>query len=340
MACRGFSISSGKERLSVGRYIVKRVLWLIPIMLLISFISFSLMHLSPGDPAVIYLSQGGQSPDPEAVAQVREQLGLNRPFFVQFGAWLANLFRGDLGTSFFTKKPVMQEIATLFPKTLALTLLGMALTLVISIPLGSLCATHENKLADYVIRFFSFVNSALPGFFAAMLLIYFLGVKLRWLPTVSSGHASGIWMPALTLALTLSAGYTRQIRTAIIGELGEDYIRMKRARGIRERVILYKGALKSAMPAILTLAGINVGRLLGGTAIIEIVCTYQGIGRLAVNSITNRDYPMMQGYILMMALIYVLVNLLVDLLHAAADPRVRNRFVIESAKGGRRHGKA
>ena len=115
---------------------------------------------------------------------------------------------------------------------------------------------------------------------------------------------------------------------------------MKRARGIRERVILYKGALKSAMPAILTLAGINVGRLLGGTAIIEIVCTYQGIGRLAVNSITNRDYPMMQGYILMMALIYVLVNLLVDLLHAAADPRVRNRFVIESAKGGRRHGKA
>ena len=234
----------------------------------------------------------------------------------------------------------MQEIATLFPKTLALTFLGMALTLVISIPLGILCATHENKLADYVIRFFSFVNSALPGFFAAMLLIYFLGVKLRWLPTVSSGHASGIWMPALTLALTLSAGYTRQIRTAIIGELGEDYIRMKRARGIRERVILYKGALKSAMPAILTLAGINVGRLLGGTAIIEIVCTYQGIGRLAVNSITNRDYPMMQGYILMMALIYVLVNLLVDLLHAAADPRVRNRFVIESAKGGRRHGKA
>ena len=322
----------------MGRYIVKRILWLIPILLIISFVSFSLMHLSPGDPAEIYLSQGGQTPDPKALVEVRTQLGLDKPFFEQYINWLGGLFRGDLGTSFFTKKPVMQEIATLFPKTLALTFLGMALTLVISIPLGILCATHENKIIDYIIRFCTFVNSSLPGFFAAMLLIYVLGIKLRWLPTVSSGSAKGIWMPALTLAVCLSAGYTRQIRAAIIAELGEDYIRMKRARGIKERVILYSGALRSVMPNIITLAGINIGRLLGGTAIIEIVCTYQGIGRLAVNSITNRDYPMMQGYILVMATIYVLVNLIVDLLHAAVDPRVKNRFVLEGMKGGG-HGK-
>ena len=322
----------------MGRYIVKRILWLIPILLIISFVSFSLMHLSPGDPAETYLSQGGQTPDPKALVEVRTQLGLDKPFFEQYFNWLGGLFRGDLGTSFFTKKPVMQEIATLFPKTLALTFLGMALTLVISIPLGILCATHENKIIDYIIRFCTFVNSSLPGFFAAMLLIYVLGIKLRWLPTVSSGSAKGIWMPALTLALCLSAGYTRQIRAAIIAELGEDYIRMKRARGIKERVILYSGALRSVMPNIITLAGINIGRLLGGTAIIEIVCTYQGIGRLAVNSITNRDYPMMQGYILVMATIYVLVNLIVDLLHAAVDPRVKNRFVLEGMKGGG-HGK-
>ena len=322
----------------MGKYIVKRILWLIPILLLISFISVSLMHLSPGDPAVIYLSQGGQSPDPAALAEVRQQLGLDKPFFQQYFSWLGGLFRGDLGTSFFSKKPVMQEIGTLFPKTLALTFLGMALTLIISIPLGILCATHENKLIDYILRVCTFINSSLPGFFAAMLLIYILGIKLRWLPTVSSGSAKGIWMPALTLALCLSAGYTRQIRTAIIAELGEDYIRMKRARGIQERVILYSGALRSVMPNIITLAGINVGRLLGGTAIIEIVCTYQGIGRLAVNSITNRDYPMMQGYILVMATIYVLVNLIVDLLHAAVDPRVKSRFIMEGKKGGR-HGK-
>ena len=320
----------------MGRYIVQRLLWLIPIMLVISFISYSLMYLSPGDPAVIYLTQGGQAPDPEALAQVREELGLNDPFIVQFGKWLAGLFQGDLGTSFFTKRPVMEEIATLFPNTLALTFLGMALTLLIAIPLGILCATHENKVVDYIIRFVAFVNSSLPGFFAAMLLIYFLGIRLHWLPTVSSGSAAGIWMPALTIGLTLSASYTRQIRAAIISELGEDYIAMKRARGIKERVILYSGALRCAMPSILTLAGVNIGRLLGGTAIIEIVCTYPGIGQLAVNAIMNRDYPMMQGYILVMAVVYVLVNLIVDLLHAAVDPRVRNRFAAESAKGGGR----
>ncbi len=322
----------------MGRYIVKRILWLIPILLIISFVSFSLMYLSPGDPAEIYLSQGGQTPDPKALVEVRSQLGLDKPFAEQYFNWLGGLFRGDLGTSFFTKKPVMQEIATLFPNTLALTFLGMALTLVIAIPLGILCATHENKIIDYIIRFFTFVNSSFPGFFAAMLLIYILGIRLRWLPTVSSGSPKGIWMPALTLALCLSAGYTRQIRAAIIAELGEDYIRMKQARGIKERVILYSGALRSIMPNIITLVGINIGRLLGGTAIIEIVCTYQGIGRLAVNSITNRDYPMMQGYILVMATIYVLVNLIVDLLHAAVDPRVKNRFVLEGMKGGG-HGK-
>ncbi len=318
----------------MGKYILKRILWLIPILLLISFISFSLMHLSPGDPAEIYLSQGGQTPDPKALVEVRTQLGLDKPFIEQYFSWLGGLFHGDLGTSFFTKKPVMQEIATLFPNTLALTFLGIALTLVISIPLGILCATHENKVIDYIIRCLTFVNSSLPGFFAAMLLIYILGIRLRLLPTVSSGSPVGIWMPALTLALCLSAGYTRQIRAAIIAELGEDYIRMKKARGIKERVILYSGALRSVMPNIITLAGINIGRLLGGTAIIEIVCTYQGIGRLAVNSITNRDYPMMQGYILVMATIYVLVNLIVDLLHAAVDPRVKNRFILEGMRGG------
>lgn len=319
----------------MGRYIVKRILWLIPIMLLISFVSYSLMYLSPGDPAVIYLSQGGQSPDPEALAQVRQDLGLDKPFPVQFGSWLAGLLHGDLGTSFFTKRPVIDEIAMLFPNTLALTFLGMAITLSIAIPLGVLCATHENRIVDYIVRFVSFVNSSLPGFFAAMLLIYILGIQLHWLPTVSSGHPLGIWMPALTIGITLSASYTRQIRAAIITKLGEDYIQMKRARGIKEHAILYSGALRSALPAIMTIAGINVGRLLGGTAIIEIVCTYQGIGQLAVNAILNRDYPMMQGYILAMAAVYVLVNLIVDLLHAAMDPRVRNRFVYDSGKGVR-----
>ena len=320
------------------RYILKRLLWLVPIMLLISFITFFLMYLSPGDPVVILLTQDGSAPDDAAVALMREQLGLNDSVWVQYGRWLKNLLHGDLGTSIFTKHPVMQDIGTYFPNTLRLAVLAMFFTLLISIPLGIFTAVHENKWIDYVIRLFTFINGAMPGFFAALMLIYLFGVKLRWLPTVSSGSPKGIIMPTITLALTLSASYIRQIRAEILDELGEEYIRMLRARGIKERMILYGGALKSVMPSILTLAGMRFGALLGGTSIIEIVCTYQGLGRLAVNSITNRDYPLMQGFVLMMAAIYVVVNLLVDIAHAYADPRVMNQIIAEN--GGRRpHGR-
>ena len=316
------------------RYILRRLLWLVPVLFLISFFSFSLMHLSPGDPAVLYLSQGGDAPNPEAVELLREQLGLNQPFLVQYGRWLAGVLQGDLGVSIFTGNPVSQEIAAYFPNTLRLAAMALGLTLLLSIPLGILAAVRENRWADWVIRFCAFVTGSLPGFLAALLLVYLLGVRLRWLPTISSGSPLGIWIPALTLALCLSAGYIRQVRAAVIRELGEEYVRLKRARGIRERTILFRGALPGAFPAILALAGLNAGTLLGGSAIIEVVCTYPGLGRLAVQSITNRDYPLMQGYVLLMAVLYVLINLAVDLLHAWADPRVRARLIQESRKGG------
>ncbi len=303
-------------------------------MLVISFITFFLMYLSPGDPALIFLTQGGEPPDEATLEALREELGLNDSVWVQYSRWLVNLFHGDLGTSIFTGNPVIVEIKTYFPNTLKLTLLAMALTLAISIPIGVFAAVHSNKISDYIIRICTFVNSAMPGFFAALLLIYILGVKLRWLPTISSGNANGIIMPALTLAITLSAGYIRQVRAAMIEELDEEYIRVFRGRGIKENILLYNGALKSILPSILTIAGMRVGSLLGGTAIIEIVCTYQGIGRLAVNSITNRDYPLMQAFVLLMALIYVIVNLVVDILHGVADPRVRQRMISEL--GGKR----
>ena len=260
------------------KYIVKRLLWMIPIMLLISFIAFSLMYLSPGDPAVIYLSQGGDAPAAEAVEELQQKLGLDESFFTQYIRWLGNLFKGDLGTSIFTGNPVREEIVRYFPNTLKLT-------------------------------------------------------RLKWLPTISSGKRIGILMPALTLALCLSATYIRQIRAAVVKELGENYIRMERARGLKERMVLYQGALRSAMPSIMTVAGINIGNLLGGTAIIEMVCTYQGMGRLAVDSITNRDYPLMQGYVLVMAVVYVLVNLVVDIAYAYMDPRVKQEYILEGMKG-------
>ncbi len=318
------------------RYIVKRLLWLVPVMFMISFITFFMMYLSPGDPARIFLSQGGDAPSAEAVAALREKLGLDAPLLVQYGRWLGNLFRGDLGTSIYTGNTVAHEIAAYFPNTLRLALLATCLTLIAAIPLGVLSAVWENGIFDSLVRMLNFFFGSLPGFFAALMLIYFLGVKLRWLPTVSSGSPKGIWIPAITLTLTMIPGYVRQIRAAMIRELGEEYIRMARARGIKERLILYKGAFRSVLPSLFTIIGMNVGHLLGGTAIIEIVCTYQGLGRLAVTSITNRDYPLMQGFVLIMAGIYVLVNLAADILQACADPRVRARLIEENG-GGRRH---
>lgn len=321
----------------MGKYILKRLLWLIPIMFILSLIAFFLMYLSPGDPATIYLSQGGDAPNAEALAILREKLGLNQPIWIQYLHWLGNVLRGNLGVSIFTGNHVAKEIASYFPNTLKLTLLSLVLTLAISIPLGILAAVFENRLVDYIIRFLSFINGSMPGFFISMMLVLILGVRFKWFPTVSSGNPMGIWIPTFTLSIALSATYIRQIRNAIIEELGQEYIKMCKARGIKSWSILFKGALKSTLPSILTLAGINFGALLGGTAIIEVVCSYQGIGRLAVNSITNRDYPLMQGYVLVMAFIYVVVNLVVDILHAFVDPRVKQRYIAEGVKEQKKH---
>jgi len=202
--------------------------------------------------------------------------------------------------------------------------------------LGIIAAVWKNKWLDGLIRVLSFVSGSLPGFFAAMLVIILFSLTWKMLPTSASGNSTGIWLPIITLVVTMSGPYVRQVRAAVINELNKEYIQMERARGIKEYMILFAGALKSSLPSILTIAGLNFGQQLGGTAIIELVTSYPGIGRLAVQSITNRDYPLMQGYILVMGGIYVLVNLLVDILHAYADPRVKERYIAEGDKGKRK----
>lgn len=319
----------------VKRYIIKRILWLVPVMIVISMISFMLMYLSPGDPVEIFLSKGGDVPTPAAVEAMRERLGLNEPVWKQYTTWVADILHGDFGNSITSGRPVLSEMLKYFPNTLKLAFLSMGLTLLISVPLGILAAVKENKAIDNMIRVVSFINSAMPGFFVALILIYFFSVKLRLLPTISTGNAKGIILPTLALAICLSASYVRQVRAAIIKEMGEEYIRMARARGIREQSILLGSALKRTMPAILIIAGINIGHLLGGTAIIEIVCTYPGVGRQAVGAIANRDYPMVQGYVLLMAVIFVVINLIVDVLHAHADPLVKRRILVENRRNRR-----
>ncbi len=315
------------------QYIIKRLLWLIPVMFFVSAVSFMLMHLSPGDPAEIFFSKGGDVPNPAAVSAMREKLGLNEPILKQYTVWVGNLLHGDFGYSISSGRPVLSEILKYFPNTLRLTFLSMALTLLVSIPLGVLAAVKENKAADYLIRILSFVSSSMPGFFVALILIYIFSIKFRLLPVISAGNTDGIILPALTLAICLSANYVRQVRAAVIREMGEEYIRMERARGIRESSILFGSALKSSMPAILAIAGMNIGHLLGGTSIIEIVFTYPGIGRLAVQAITERDYPMVQGYMLLTATICTAINLITDVLHAYAAPLVK--YGIEAGSRGK-----
>ena len=311
----------------MGRYIVKRLLLLIPILFVISLISFFIMYLTPGDPAVIMLTKTGEPLDAEVVEALREELSLNDPAGVQYYKWISGIFNGDFGKSLNTERPVLEEIKTYLPNTLKLALFSMALSIIISVPLGILAAVKENKLTDYILRFLTFVSSAVPGFFMAVILILLLAVKLRWLPTISTGAAAGIVIPALTLALGISANYTRQVRAAVIKELGEPYVKMARARGIRERSILFRGVLKSILPSVLTIAGMNFGYLFGGTAIVEVVCTYPGLGNMAISAINNRDYPLIQAYVLLMAVVYVLINLVVDILHVNADMRVRNSLI-------------
>ena len=318
------------------RFILKRLLWLIPVMFVISIISFALIYLSPGDPVEIFLSKGGDIPAPAAIEAMRAKLGLNEPVWKQYITWIINIFHGNFGNSISSGCPVLSEILKYFPNTLKLTFLSMGFTLLISIPLGIWAAVKENKAIDYFIRVTAFINSSMPGFFVALILIYIFSVRLQMLPTISTGNADGIVLPTLTLVICLSASYVRQVRAAIIKEMGEEYIQMVRARGIRERAILLRSALKRTMPAILTIAGINIGHLLGGTAIIEIVFTYPGVGRQAVEAISDMDYPMIQGYVLLMAVIYVLVNLAVDVLHTFADPLVKHRIMMESGRSYRR----
>jgi peptide/nickel transport system permease protein len=314
------------------RYILNRLLYLLPVLFLISVISFMLIYLSPGDPIAIFLSKSGDVPDPTVVEAMRADLGLDAPILTQYVNWITNILHGNFGNSITDGSPVLQEILQRFPNTLLLTLLSMLLTLVISVPLGILSAVKENSMADNIIRVFAFVDSSMPGFFMALLLIYLFSIKLQWLPTISVGNSMGIVLPTLTLALCLSASYIRQIRAAIIKELGEEYIKMARARGVKERLLLYKGALHSSMPALLTLVGLNIGHLLGGTSIIEMIFSYPGVGKLAVQAIADRDYPMIQGYVLLIALVYVMINLIVDITHAFSDPRVRYKIILENRR--------
>ena len=306
------------------KYILKRLLSLIPILIGISFISFALIYFTGGDAVAVRYEAIGGVLSPELINQKREELGLNRPFIIQYISWLLGVIQGDMGISYVSGKPVFGYIFSKLPNTLLLSISSLLTTLIISLPLGILSAVKKNSVFDNIIKALSFVGNSLPNFFVALVLSYIFALQLKLLPVISQGTSiKSLILPTLTLALAMSAKYIRQIRALIISELSKPYVTGARARGIKENTIIFFNVLRLTSLTLITLMSLSFGSLLGGSSIVESIFMWDGIGKLAIESINLRDYPVILAYVLWMAFIYVFINLMSDISYYFLDPRLR-----------------
>ncbi len=309
------------------KYILSRLIQLIPILIGITFLTFGMMQFAADDAVDILYEQSG-SVSEEIKAAKRAELGLDQPFLIQYGNWLKGVATGDMGKSFISGKLVFETFAEKLPATFELMIVSILLTIFIATPLGILAAVNQNKFLDYLIRTFSFIGNSLPNFFVGLLLIYFLALKLNLLPIMGRPNDfSSVIMPALTLTIAMGAKYTRQIRAVVLEELAKPYVIGAKSRGVGEWTILTKSVLRSTLIMIITLLALSMGSLLGGTAIVETIFMWDGVGKMAVDAILTRDYPLIQAYVVWMAIIYVLMNLAADLLYYRLDPRVRGEIL-------------
>ena len=302
----------------------KRLIQIVVVALGISFLSFLITYMAPGDPVRTMYAASGIVPSEEVIEQTREAMGLNRPVLVQYADWLWGCLHGDFGTSYAYNDPVAALLLHRLWPTLKLSIFAVILMLVVSVPVGMIQATHKNTILDYGLRGITFFGVSMPNFWVGLLLMLFFCVRLKWLPVVcSGGDFKSMILPAVTLAFAMSAKYTRQVRTAVLEELSQDYVVGARARGVKEWKILWLNVFPNSLLPLLTMLGLSMGSLLGGTAVVEVIFTYPGMGNLAVSAITAYDYPLIQGYVLWISLIYMVVNLLVDLSYNLVDPRMK-----------------
>lgn len=305
-------------------YAVRRLLQLIPILLAITFLSYGMMRIAGSDVIEQKMENTGGMVSQEIIDAAREELGLDKPFVVQYFSWLGNLLRGDMGISYVSNKPVFSTFVSKLPATLLLTVVSILLTVVISIPLGIWAAVKQNKATDYVIRTASFIGNSLPNFFVSLLLMYLFAIRLGWFPVISKGVSlQSVALPAFTLAIAMSAKYLRQVRATVLDELSKDYVLGAKARGVPFSTTMMKSVMRASMVTIITLLTLSIGSLLGGTAIVESIFMWDGVGKMAVDAINMRDYPIIQAYVMWMAIIYVVVNLITDLSYRYLDPRIR-----------------
>ena len=307
------------------RYTLVRLLRLIPVIFGVTIMVYALMYISPGDPAQKRLLAQGISVDEEVLEQAREEMGLNRPFAEQYADWATGMLKGDFGLSFKDDMPVAGKLAKGIKNTLALALPVLGFSLLISFPLGIFTAVHANGPADTVIRFLTFAGISLPNFLISILLMYFLCLRLGLLPVIAKGSFTGLLLPALALSIPMISRFARQFRAHILEELHKPYVTGLLARGAKTRTVLWRNVLRSALGPILTTVGLSFGMLMSGSVVGETIFRWPGIGKLVMDSITARDYPTIQGFVIIIAAIYVLIDLLTDISYHLLDPRLSGK---------------
>lgn len=306
------------------KYLLKRLLRLIPVFLGVTILAFLLTGLSSVDAVDLKESSSGGVMSEAEKEAMREELGLNEPKAVQYLQWLKNALRGDFGESYVSGKPVLASFCEKLPATIALAALALAMTVCLSFPLGILSTKYQNTWADRSISLFCFAGNSFPGFFTALLLLSFFSLKWNLFPVLSMGKGwKSCVLPAATLAVSMTAKYTRQVRSAVLSELEQEYVAGARARGLSENRILFGNVLKSVLLRMVTLLFLSAGSLLGGTAIVETIFMWNGVGKMAVDAVSMHDIPVIQAYLVWMAAIYLLLHLIADLLMGALDPRAK-----------------
>jgi len=311
----------------MGRYVLQRLVAMIPVLFLVSLIVFFLIRLIPGDPAVAML---GEEATPQAIADLRHEFGLDQPIPVQYAIWLSRVLHGDLGNSTRSHQPVLEAIVERLPATIELTFFSLMISLSIAIPTGIISATRRGSRSDLISSTLALLGVSMPSFFLAMLLIFVFSLNLRLLPPIGftpilndpMANLRGMILPSITLGTGAAAIVARLTRSSLLEVLNLEYIRTARAKGLRERLVVYRHALKNALIPVVTIVGLQVGGLLGGAVITESLFVLPGVGKLAVDSIFSRDFPIVQGVVLFLSLIFLLTNLMVDVLYAFLDPRI------------------
>lgn len=304
----------------MASYIIRRLLLVIPVLLGVSLLVFSMVRLIPGDPAIFIAGEHASSADIEAI---REQFGLTRSLPVQYTIFLGNLLRGDLGRSTRTDRPVTREIWERFPDTLQLTSASMLIASLVGLIAGIISATRPYSIIDYTAMVGAMIGVSAPVFWLGLMLMLLFSVRLNWLPAVGSGTISHLILPALTLGAASTAVIARMTRSSMLEVFGQDYVRTARSKGLKENRVIVKHALRNSLVPVITIMGLRFGTLLGGAVLTEIVFAWPGVGRLMVDSILARDYPVVQGAVLVVAMTFIFVNLAVDLLYSFIDPRIR-----------------